>query len=159
MSLKLRPIIFIGQLKLFYQHLKTISAWYIPTKAEMGATLNGSVTMPGGRKNLVIRFFTSGTQTEVAKYARPLDATGAFIITGITPGTYDVGIKCDSSLSLLAKDQVFTEGNTTNINFGTLLEGDLNGNDYVGSVDYSILSSNFHKLGDCYGYVGDWLMP
>ena len=125
----------------------------------MGATLNGSVTMKGGRKNLVIRFFTSGTQTEVAKYARPLDATGAFIITGIIPGTYDVGVKCDSSLSLLAVGQVFTEGGTTNIAFGTLLGGDLNGDDIVDSGDYSILSANYNKWGGCYGYAGNWLMP
>ena len=126
----------------------------------MSATLAGSVTLGSfGAKNFVVRFFTPGTQTEVMKACSPSDINGNFTIYGITPGTYDVGIKCDSSLSLLAKDQVFTEGNTTNINFGTLLEGDLNGNDYVGSVDFSILSGNFQKLGDCYGYVGDWLMP
>jgi len=159
MSLKLRPIIFIGQLKLFYKHLKSINAWYIPTKAEMGATLAGSVTMQGGRKNLVIRFFTPGTQTEVAKYAKPLDATGAFTITGITPGTYDVGIKCDSSLSLLATAQVFTEGETTNISFGTLLQGDLNGSDKVDGFDSSLVSANYNKQGACIGYAGNWLMP
>ena len=125
----------------------------------MGATLNGSVTMKGGRKNLVIRFFTSGTQTEVAKYARPLDATGAFIITGITPGTYDIGVKCDSSLSLLAKDKVFTEGGTTNIAFGTLLGGDLNGSDRVDGFDSAILSGNYNRSGACKGYPGNWLMP
>lgn len=159
MSLKLRPIIFIGQLKLFYQHLKTINAWYIPTKVEMGATLNGSVTMQGGQKNLVIRFFIPGAQTEVAKYARALNAGGAFVIIGITPGTYDVGVKCDSSLSLLAEDKVFTEGNTTNINFGTLLGGDLTGDDYIDTTDYATLSANWLKWGGCFGYPGNWLMP
>jgi hypothetical protein len=157
MSLKLRPILFIGQLKLFYQHLKTINAWHIPTA--MSATLSGSVTMQGGRKNLVIRFFTPGTDTEVAKYAKPLDATGAFTITGITAGTYDVGVKCDSSLSLLATAQVFTEGNTTNIAFGTLLQGDLTGNDKVDGSDYTLLSGNYNKVGPCFGYAGNWLIP
>ena len=125
----------------------------------MSATLAGSVTIQGGQKNLVVRFFTPDTQTEVMKACSPIDSSGNFTIYGITPGTYDVGVKCDSSLSLLAKDKVFTEGGTTNIAFGTLLGGDLNGDDIVDSGDYSILSANYNKWGGCYGYAGNWLIP
>ena len=125
----------------------------------MAATLAGNINLQGGRKNLVIRFFTPNTQTEVMKACSPVDADGDFTIYGITPGTYDVGIKSDSSLSILAEDKVFTEGNTTNINFGTLLGGDLNGDDYVSGGDSAITSDNWLKWGDCYDYAGDWLMP
>jgi len=85
--------------------------------------------------------------------------TGYFTIYGITPGTYDVGIKCDSSLSLLAEDKVFTDGQTTNISFGTLPEGDINGSDSVNTLDIGLLNSNYLKQGSCYGYAGNWLMP
>jgi hypothetical protein len=125
----------------------------------MSATLAGSVTLQGGQKNLVIRFFTPGTTTEVAKYIRALDATGAFTVTGITPGTYDVGVKCDSSLSIKVINQVFVDGGTTTIVFGTLLGGDINGDDSVTGLDRSILLANWALSGGCAGYPGNWLMP
>ena len=126
----------------------------------MSATLQGNVNLLGyGAVNLVVRFFTPNTQTEVMKACSPTDASGNFTIYGITPGTYDVGVKCDNSLSILSEDQVFTEDNTTTINFGSLLRGDLNQDDAVTSPDYSILSSNFNKVGPCYGYPGNWLVP
>jgi len=126
----------------------------------MSATLAGNIGLTGlGAVNLVVRFFTPNTQTEVMKACSPTDASGNFTIYGVTPGTYDVGVKCDNSLSLLTEDQVFTEGNTTNINFGNLLRGDLNQNDACTSVDYSILAGNFNKAGACYGYPGNWLIP
>ena len=125
----------------------------------MSATLAGSVTLQGGQKNIVVRFFTPNTQTEVMKACSPLDASGNFTIYGITPGTYDVGVKCDSSLSLLAEDKVFTDGQTTNISFGTLLQGDLNGDDYIDGTDYGYFSDNWMKWGGCFGYPGNWLIP
>jgi len=125
----------------------------------MSATLAGNVTLQGGQKNIVVRFFTPNTQTEVMKACSPLDASGNFTIYGITPGTYDVGIKCDGGLSLLAEDKVFTEGGTTNISFGTLFQGDITGDDYVGSDDYSILVTNYDKVGACVSYPGNWLIP
>lgn len=125
----------------------------------MSATLAGSVTLQGGQKNLVVRFFTPNTQTEVMKACSPTDASGNFTIYGITPGTYDVGVKCDSSLSLLAEDKVFTEGGTTTIAFGTLLGGDITGNDTVEAFDYALLSGNYGLSGNCRGYAGNWLMP
>jgi len=126
----------------------------------MSATLAGNVgLMDFGAVNLVVRFFTPNTQTEVMKACSPTDASGNFTIYGVTPGTYDVGVKCDNSLSLLTEDQVFIDGNTTNINFGNLLRGDLTGDDYVGGTDYSILSGNYNKVGPCYGYAGNWLIP
>ena len=163
MSLKLRPIIFIGQLKLFYQHLKTINAWYIPTKAkaEMPATLHGYISsnLPPGGTNLVVRFFTPGTQTEVMKACSPTDASGYFTIYGITPGTYDVGIKNSGSLSNLVASQVFTGGNITEVDFGAIRMGDLTNDDWVTAQDRSILYVWYGLSGDCNGYPGNWLMP
>lgn len=126
----------------------------------MAATLAGGVTLgAGGQKNIVVRFFTPDTDTEIHKSASVTDASGNFYVYDAPVGTYDVGIKCDSSLSLLAEDEDFTEGNTTDINFGTLLHGDLNDSDKVDAADVSILSPNYDLSGACSGYAGDWLLP
>jgi hypothetical protein len=126
----------------------------------MSATLAGNVVLGAlTAVNLVVRFFTPNTQTEVMRACSPTDASGNFTIYGITPGTYDVGVKCDKSLSLLAEDKVFTEGNTTTINFGNLLGGDLNADDWVTGTDRSILLANWGLSGACAGYAGNWLIP
>jgi len=126
----------------------------------MAATLAGNVNLGGlPRLNLVVRFFTPNTQTEVMRACSPTDASGNFTIYGITPGTYDVGVKAQNTLSLLSEDQVFTDGNTTNVSFGTILGGDLDENDYVDGTDYAILASNYNKWGGCFGYAGNWLIP
>jgi len=126
----------------------------------MAATLTGNVGLLGqGRVNLVVRFFTPDTDTELFKACAPTDADGDFTIYGIPVGTYDVGVKSDNSKSILAEDKVFTDGNTTDIDFGNLLRGDLNQDDAVTGIDFSILNGQYNTLGDCYGYAGDWLMP
>jgi len=116
-----------------------------------------SVKAPG--INVVARLFTPDTQTEVYKAAAPTDADGYFTITDIPPGTYDVGIKCDNSLSELTTNQVFVAGATTNVEFSAWRGGDLNNSDKVDGVDYSILAANYNKTGACAAYPGTWLMP
>jgi len=127
----------------------------------MSATLHGYISsnLPSGGTNIVVRFFTPNTQTEVMKACSPTDASGYFTIYGITPGTYDVGIKNDGSLSNLARNQTFTEGNTTDVNFGAIRMGDLNNDDYVTGADRDTMYLWWNVGGDCYGYPGNWLMP
>jgi len=125
------------------------------------AILEGNIGLTGyGAVNLIIRFFVPDSpDTEVMIAASPTNASGNFTIYGITPGTYDVGVKCDNSKSILVEDAVFTAGNTTEIAFGNLLRGDLNQDDAVIALDFSILNAQFNTIGDCWGYAGDWLMP
>jgi len=127
----------------------------------MAATLAGHITPEVANKpyNLVVRFFTPDTDTEIHKAAAPTDASGDFTIYGIPPGTYDVGIKAQNTLSLLAEDQVFTDGDTTDIVFGAIRGGDLNEDDYVSAGDQAILSNHWLEWGGCYGYAGDWSLP
>ena len=124
------------------------------------ATLHGyfpGVFTPGS--NVIIRLFTPGSQTEIYKAAAPTDASGYFDITTIPPGTYDVGIKTDASLSELVTNQVFVAGETTNVTFPQIRLGDLDGNDLVDIVDYDIVDTHYDEFGSCYGYPGNWLMP
>lgn len=126
----------------------------------MSAHLDGNwpgVPSPG--VNVVVRFFTPNTQTEIHKSAAITDASGNFDVYDAPVGTYDVGIKSDGSLSELAEDLVFTEGNTTAHTFDSWRGGDLNQDDMVTAQDQGIMYSNWNTGGDCLGYPGDWLMP
>lgn len=127
----------------------------------MAAHLDGTITPEVAiAYNLVVRFFTPGTDTEIHKSAAPTDpSTGDFDVYDAPVGTYDVGIKAQNTLSLLATDQVFTEGGTTVIDFGAIAGGDLNEDDYAGSSDASILTLHYDTWGPCLGYAGDWSLP
>ena len=126
----------------------------------MSAHLDGNwpgVPSPG--LNVVVRFFTPNTQTEIHKSAAITDASGNFDVYDAPVGTYDVGIKCDNSLSELAEDLVFTEGETTSHTFPSIRRGDLNNSDTVTGADFSILSGQMNKVGACADYAGNWLIP
>ena len=126
----------------------------------MAAHLDGNwpgVPSPG--VNVVVRFFTPDTQTEKHKSAAITDASGNFDVYDAPVGTYDVGIKSDGSLSELAEDLEFTEGETTAKTFPDWRGGDLNNDDYVDGGDYGPLVNNWNQYGGCIGYAGNWLIP
>jgi len=127
-----------------------------PATATLHGTLPG-VSTPGS--NVIVRLFTPSTTTEVYKAIAPTDASGVFDITTIPPGTYDVGIKCDNSVSELVASKTFIASQTTNVIFPSIRSGDLNNSDTVTSTDFSILSAQYGQVGACYGYPGNWLMP
>ena len=133
----------------------------------MSATLQGNVPIGSyPAVNVVVRFFTPDTTTEVMKACSPTDASGNFTIYGITPGTYDVGVKAGGYTSTLVEDKVFTEGETTTIDFpsggGESLGwygGDVDGNDKIDSKDSAFVTNNYGKRGACWNYPGNWLIP
>jgi len=83
-----------------------------------------------------------------------------FTVYGIVPGTYDVGIKNDGCMSILAQDLVFTPGTPIWKNYGQVYIGDITGDDYCDSGDAYMVAynSSVHPSGDCVGYSGDWLV-
>ena len=126
----------------------------------MAAHLDGNYPeVPSPGVNVVVRFFTPDTQTEKHKSAAATDASGNFDVYDAPVGTYDVGIKCDNSLSELAEDLEFTEGGTTAHTFPDWRGGDLDNSDIVGLLDKGILAANYGLWGGCAGYAGNWLMP
>jgi len=65
-----------------------------------------------------------------------------FTISGLTPGTYDIGVKNRTSLSELVTNEILTAGNTTVVDFGTTREGDANNDDHITILDASSLANS-----------------
>jgi len=102
-------------------------------------TLEGHVDLHGfPATNVTVRFFAPGTQNETMKEYGTTDSSGNFTIGGLTPGTWDVAVKGQTSLSnlLTGVDLSVPERR----DFGTLLEGDASGDDYINPSDFAILS-------------------
>ena len=118
-----------------------------------GASLDGHVNLQGfPATNITVRFFTPGTHNETMKKYGSTDASGNFTISGLTPGTYDVAVKGQSSLSNLVTGVNLTVPGRTN--FGVLLEGDASNDDYIDGSDYGPLSSAWLSYPGCPG--GNW---
>jgi hypothetical protein len=117
------------------------------------ATLEGHVNLQGfPATNITVRFFNPGTHNETMKKYGSTDASGNFTISGLTPGTYDVAVKGQSSLSNLVTGVNLTVPGRTN--FGVLLEGDASNDDYIDGSDYGPLSSAWLSYPGCPG--GNW---
>jgi len=115
------------------------------------ATLEGHVSyLSRGTNNsrwaqpFLVRAFEPGNLTnELWNGTATTNNTGVFTMSGLTPGTYDIGIKNWTALSELATSVTLSAGNTTVVNFGTTREGDSNGDDVVVILDFSLLAGAF----------------
>jgi len=117
-----------------------------------GATLEGHVsfksrgTAPDARwiEPFLVRCFAEGNlNNELWNQTATTDDNGVFTITGLTPGTYDIGLKNCTGLSELNTSVTLTSG-TTVVDFGEIREGDSDGNDAITILDFS-------KLAACFG--------
>ena len=106
----------------------------------IGAILEGRVTFVGrgGHGPKWVESFTValyegfGTPTKTNALwtgSAITNTTGFFTITLIIPGTYDIGIKNRTSLSVLATGVTLTGGGTTQVNFGEIKQGDCKNDD------------------------------
>jgi len=115
----------------------------------VGAALNANVSFVGRAtpaqwiEPFAVHFYYSTNNTEVAgsPTISPTNSTGWFTVTGITPGTYHVGIKNATCLSVVVKNQAFVMNQSTVIDFGTPREGDVDGNDLVNMLDKGPLAT------------------
>lgn len=94
-----------------------------------------------------------------------------FTLAGILPGTYDIGIKSDQTISMLCEDVVIAKGVATRVGLqghtsvvaqlGGMWQGDLDGNDTITIVDVTTPNNAFGKGGGCngagYGGATKWL--
>ena len=104
-----------------------------------GSTLQGHVGLSSlPATNITVRFFTPNTTTQVMKKYGSTNSSGNFTIGNITAGTYDVAVKGETSLANLVTNVTFSS--STYVDFGVLVEGDTNDDDFVDASDYAALS-------------------
>jgi len=116
-----------------------------------GATLQGNVTFVGRGtppnnkwiENFTVRFYQNDTEMPWSPLNITTNDNGVFTMTGLTPGTYDISIKNSTCLTKLVTNVTLTAGNTTVVDFGTMREGDANGDDKINILDASFLASRF----------------
>jgi len=120
---------------------------YLPLIMEP-ATLEGHVSFSGRGsapcgtwiEPFVVKGFQPGNLTnELWNGTATTNNTGVFTITGLTPGTYDIGIKNWTSLSELVTNVTLSAGVTTYVDFGTIRVGDANNDDYITISDRTLL--------------------
>jgi len=110
-----------------------------------GATLEGHVSFTGRGSNNTkwaepfnVTLFEPGNLSHVIWTGNATtDNTGVFTVSGLTAGSYDIGIKNWTCLSELRTNETLTAGNTTVVDFGTTREGDANNDDYINILDAS----------------------
>lgn len=133
---------------------KNVTANFAP----VSAVLNGSVTLQGRPPTPDARWITPlrvtltipGQASPAYVFTPITNNMGQFSVGSITPGTYDIRVKNSHSLQNKLPGANLVSG-TNNINFGTLLEGDANDDNYVTVLDFSVLSASFSK---CQGTAG-----
>jgi parallel beta-helix repeat protein len=126
----------------------------------VGATLEGHVTFMGRGSNntqwietFVVRGFEQGNLTnELWNGTATTNNTGVFTMTGLTPGTYDIGIKNWTCLSELVTNVTLSAGVTTVVDFGTIRVGDADNNDIITGADRSLLYSGWGSQAPNPGY-------
>ena len=124
------------------------------------ATLEGNVTFvergsaPDAKwiEDFVVKGFEPGNLTnELWSENVTTNNTGFFTITGLTPDTYDIGIKNRTCLSELETGKTLNPG-ITYVDFGEIREGDIVESDKVDGFDVSKLGMAYgSRLGD-----GNW---
>jgi hypothetical protein len=91
---------------------------------------------------LTVKFIQSSTVVETNVIT---DNQGDFSID-ITPGTYNICVKSPRALSRRVNNVQFIAGQVTEVNFGTLLEGDANNDDVIDINDFGLLSDAFGSV-------------
>jgi len=122
-------------------------------------TLNGVVSLQGRQPApnaawsipLTVKMYEPGTTNLVSEQVVTTDNNGFFTLPGITPGTYDIAVKNEHTLQNISRNVAMV--NPANlVNFGTLLEGDVNNDNFITLVDFSLLGSTFNLIQGAQNY-------
>jgi hypothetical protein len=126
--------------------------WDFTTQqAGVSATMEGHVSFSGRGSNNTkwaepfnVTLFEPGNLSHVLWTGNATtDNTGVFTVSGLTAGTYGIGIKNWTCLSELNTSVTLSAGMTTVVDFGITREGDANNDDYVNILDASSLASSY----------------
>ena len=78
--------------------------------------------------------------------------SGSFTVAGVPAGTFDVEVKQAQALSRRASNVAFITNTATSQSFGTLFTGDVNNDNAVTIVDFSILRTSLGLSAGQAGY-------
>jgi hypothetical protein len=130
------------------------AANYGPTTTITGkVTLQGRPAAPNAQWQVpvTIELYVTGNPLPVETFAATTDVNGHFIVSGVPIGTYNVAVKNGHTLKRMKLDQSLVLGGN-NIDFGTLLEGDVNNDNFITLSDLSLLINTFNKNAADAGY-------
>lgn len=114
-----------------------------PTPTVIPCILQGKVTLQGRPAPPNDRWVVPLTvRIGSTSYSATTDSSGNFVVSGLTPGTYNICVKNSHTLSNRRTGVTLVAGTNT-VDFGTLREGDANNDDFVTIVDFSMLAAGF----------------
>jgi len=124
----------------------------------LSTILNGSVTLQGRPEAadprwqvpIQVRLYKSDETTPAYEFTPTTDNNGHFTLYGVQPGVYDAYIK--HAHTLQSKQPITLRSGANRIDFGTLREGDADGDNMVRLLDFSILATAFSKCQSTPGY-------
>lgn len=139
----------------------TSTATPTPKPVEL-ATILGHVALEGRLSptphpsyviTLTLSLLRPGTETVAYSATVATDQSAYFTATNVLTGTYDLRVKGSHTLSRKLSGVTLTPGNNTVdwASRGALMEGDINGDNYVTILEFSLLRNSF---GKCQGTAG-----
>jgi hypothetical protein len=127
------------------------TATYAPTTTITGqVTLQGRPAAPNAQWQvpITVELYVTGNPVPVETITTTTNINGQFTVSGVPVGTYNIAVKNSHTLKRVKLAQVLVAGGN-NIDFGILLEGDVNNDNFVTLSDLSLLINSFNKtLGD-----------
>jgi hypothetical protein len=113
-------------------------------------TLQGRPAAPSAEWVVPVQvdLYITGNPTPVATFNTTTNTSGQFTIIGVPLGTYNIKVKNSHTLARVKTGQILIAGSNS-IDFGTLLEGDADNDNFITGADFSLLLNSFNKaMGD-----------
>lgn len=131
---------------------------YVATYGSVATgTFTGTIVMQGRpappdplqQVTVQVDLYTPGNSTTpIESFTVPTDINGVFTINDVPTGTYNVAVKQAHTLQKVLINQLIVGGNNT-VNIGTLLNGDINNDNFISAIDLGALLSSYLKgVGD-----------
>jgi hypothetical protein len=145
-----------------YNNENGVGSWVDVPNAALGVTVTASSapTTGGITGKIGLQFYPNNLYTSIpvtftlvstgtTVLTTNLDSAGNFTLTGIQPGTYRVGAKAFHWLRAIHSGVTVVAGSNTNWGTATLLNGDINNDNFVEDQDYSLLGAAWYsQVGD-----------
>jgi hypothetical protein len=104
---------------------------------------------PSWQVPLMVSFYRPGETAPAVTLSATATAQGSFVLAGAPVGVYQVRVKQAQAISRQSSSVTFTMGLTQSVSFGQLSTGDVDNNDIVDVVDFSLLRASFAQSTTC----------